>query len=107
MGIDYYKAYVAYMRLTSEPLLMDNPQCVKKIVNTMYWEAIAAIDKDKEDNQIKYIILAVAIGVVFILSLALFTVYFRRKSSVESKETTEPKEETTESKEAAEPLTNE
>jgi hypothetical protein len=90
MGIDYYKAYVAHMKLTRNPTLIDNPKCVKETINTMFWKAEAAITKYNESaDQTKYIILAIATGVIFILSLTLFTIYFKGKSNRETEETIE------------------
>lgn len=85
MGIGYYKAYSTYMELMGRPMLQDNPECVKKSINTIYWKAQDAIQRASGDqNQTKYIILSVAIGIVFVLSLVLFTIYFKRKGNDES-----------------------
>eukprot|EP00826_Nyctotherus_ovalis_P064002 TRINITY_DN9382_c0_g1_i17.p4 TRINITY_DN9382_c0_g1~~TRINITY_DN9382_c0_g1_i17.p4 ORF type:complete len:127 (-),score=19.45 TRINITY_DN9382_c0_g1_i17:54-434(-) len=72
MGSDYYKAFVAYTRLTSWNSVHNNPECVKEIVNEMYWKAVRKIESSKEDMTVLYVFLVVSlVAVVVMLSLLL------------------------------------
>lgn len=80
MGEKFYRAYMNYMDMTRRNLHVDNPDCVKKVVNHEYWDSVEALRGNTKTSSVKYIILSVAIGVVFILSLVLFTIYYKKKS---------------------------
>lgn len=81
MGSSFYKAYVSYTRLTRGAILVNNEDCVKKVVNKLYWDSWDEVKKTEGDaeGQGKYIFLAVAIVVVFITALVLLTLYYKRQ----------------------------
>jgi len=94
MGDDFYKAYVAYMKAMRGASFLNNEDCVKKIINKVYWDSVDALkkeeDDDDEDSAAKYVFLAVAIIVVFITALILFIIYFKkRREEAGEGETTE------------------
>jgi len=81
MGLEYYKAYVAYMTLTRGATLIDNEDCVKETINKEYWTVKALLDNllDVPDNTLKFIFLGGAIAFLFVVSLVLFLIYIKRQ----------------------------
>ena len=96
MGDDFLRAYMAFTELTRGPLLKNNEDCVRKVINRLYWKANDKINgsEEEEDGQAKYIFLAGAIVVVFITALILFTLYFKRQIASESAQPAEDTKKT-------------
>ena len=91
MGNQFYNAYITYMKITRGPIFVGNPDCVKGVINNLYWAATEMV-KGKSDEEggmeTRYIILAVAIAVVFVTALTLFIIYYRRRSAASEDATT-------------------
>ena len=79
MPKEFFVAYKTYMDYIGRPDYQNNPECVKDVINQLYWYSVSHSNTE-EKFQVKYLILAIAIGVVFILTLVLFTIYFKRKN---------------------------
>jgi len=91
MGDGYYKALIAYYRLTRWHMYQDNPECVKKVINSDYWEAVDILkkeeDDDDDDNFGLYLFLGVAIGAVVVIAVLLLVIYLKRGKSDEEETT--------------------
>ena len=59
MGLEYYKAYVIYTKITRWAQLKDNPICVKETLNKYYWDACDIIEELEylARSQLRFIIL--------------------------------------------------
>ncbi len=77
--------------MTRGAIFIDNEDCVKNVINKLYWDSMAAIKKEEEseENTGKYVFLAIAIIVVFLVALTLFIIYFKRQREAQGEETTE------------------
>jgi len=80
MGSAYYKAYIALEKINRYAELIDNPYCVKEVVNKDYWDAdtYLKLEEDPEDP-LKYYILIATAGAVLLIALALFTLWYCKK----------------------------
>lgn len=85
VSTDFYKAYVAYTRLTQDANYYNNTECVRKIYNSLYWTALDKIkEAEGEDDKFGlYLFLGIAIGAVFIIAILLLVIYFKRRKSDE------------------------
>ena len=101
MPIEFFKAYVAYVKVTQPNSIdfdKDNEKCVKSTFNRLYWTAIDMIEnEDDEDKSGLYLFLGVAIGAVFVIAILLLVIYFKRRNTEEeeSEETTKGAEKLT------------
>lgn len=78
---EYYKAYVVYNRMLRWGMYKGNPDCVKRMINYQYWDAV-----EKSEAGEKSGLLAVAlyggiilIGLVIIVVLVIVTIVKRRR----------------------------
>jgi len=82
MPQEFYKAIIAYREITKDATLYENPECVKKMINSDYWNAVEMLNKKKkEDNDEdsgKTQLILIIVGAVFVISLILLIIYFRR-----------------------------
>lgn len=79
MSQEFYKAYVAYLDLTTGPKFMFNQDCVKQTINKDYFYAVNQIADDDESRFGLYLFLGIAIGAVFVIAILLLVIYFKRK----------------------------
>ncbi len=88
MGEDYYRALVAYNKMTRWNMFYNNTDCVKKILNSEFWDAVDAIDEadDDDDKFGLYLFLGVAIGAVVVIAILLLVIYLK-KSKTDDEET--------------------
>jgi hypothetical protein len=87
MGDSYDRAYVAYMKMAREAIYLDNEDCVKDVLNSPYWRADERIQKKDGASQTKYLILGIAIAVIFILALFLFIRYYHAQLALKNEGT--------------------
>ncbi len=85
MSLDLAKAFVAYQNMTQSTQYMYNPECVRKIYNSVYWSAMDKIsaDTDSDDKFGLYLFLGIAIGAVFVIAILLLVIYFKRRNNGE------------------------
>jgi len=80
MGNAFYRAYIAHEKINRYAKLIDNPDCVKEVLNKDYWDAEKYLtSEDDAESPIKYYILIAIAGVVLIIALALFTLWYCKK----------------------------
>ncbi len=100
MGTAYYKAIVAHDNMTRWANFQDNPECVKKVLNSEYWNAIDSISKASDDDEDKfglYLFLGVAIGAVVVIAILLLVIYMKKGKGDDEEGTTEGLKVTTSS----------
>ncbi len=91
MGTDFYRAQVAYTKLTRWETVYENPECVKNVLNAEYWQAVSAIDADGDDDDkfALYLFLGVAVGAVLIVGILLLVIYLKKGKSEDDEGITE------------------
>jgi len=92
MGLDFAKAYVKYNNATRWAMYMNNTECVKKVLNADFWDAIKMIEDAAEDDDDKfglYLFLGVAIGAVVVIAVLLLVIYLKKSKSDEEENTSE------------------
>lgn len=84
LGSDYYKAYIAYIKLTQWASILDNPEHVKYSMNKLYWNAVDKTTGKSDDttNYLLFIILS-AVAVVLVVAVVLIIICIRRKRNSE------------------------
>ena len=85
MSLEFYKAYIAYMKMTQPAAFINNEECVSTIYTNVYWTAVNKV-KEAEDDEDKfglYLFLGIAIGAVFVIAILLLVIYFKRRKSDE------------------------
>ena len=87
MSIDYFKAFVAYNRLTRWALYYENPVCVKSMLNQDYWFAMDQISKQaKDDSSNVLLYVCIIAGVVVVGALVIVAVMCIRKRQSDTDE---------------------
>ncbi len=85
MPLEFFKAYVSYMKMTQPALFINNTECVSNIYTKLYWTSIDKINEadSDEDKFGLYLFLGIAIGAVFVIAILLLVIYFKRRKSDE------------------------
>eukprot|EP01022_Parablepharisma_sp_SALTPOND_P016478 TRINITY_DN241_c0_g1_i1.p1 TRINITY_DN241_c0_g1~~TRINITY_DN241_c0_g1_i1.p1 ORF type:complete len:468 (+),score=34.89 TRINITY_DN241_c0_g1_i1:878-2281(+) len=85
MPLEFYKAYIAFIKVTQPVSVMENDECVRAIYNNLYWKAQDKIkeSEDEEDKFGLYLFLGIAIGAVFVIAILLLVIYFKRRKADE------------------------
>ena len=88
MGDDYYNAVVIYTKMTKWVAVFNNTDCVKKTLNSEYWDAFDAISIDEDEDKFGlYLFLGIAIGAVVVIGALLLVIYLKRRKSEDDEPT--------------------
>ena len=80
LSTEFYKAYIAYTKMTNWASILNNDDCVKSSANTLYWEAV---EKTKTDELSILLYLLIGIGaVVTIAGIILGLLCYRKKDGM-------------------------
>lgn len=79
MGIEFYRALANFMEMTRGSIYIENEDCVKKVINTDYWNAKEKIRAKDSESNLKYIILGSFVISVFLITLIVLGVYYKNK----------------------------
>lgn len=85
LPIEYYKAYMTYMKLTNWAALIDNQPCVKATVNRLYWDADKKVNGDGGGSSTN-IFIYVGIGagaLVLVAAVVVIIICWRRRHKSE------------------------
>jgi len=62
---EFYKAYIAYIKMTNWASILNNDDCVKSTVNNLYWEAVEKTKTKTETDELPILVyLLIGAGVV-------------------------------------------
>ena len=91
MDEDYYDAFLSYNKMARWNVFFNNSDCVKKTINSEYWDVVTALENldDGDDKFGLYLFLGVAIGAVVIIAVLLLVIYLKKNSSDEEETTGE------------------
>eukprot|EP00826_Nyctotherus_ovalis_P016742 TRINITY_DN14863_c0_g1_i1.p2 TRINITY_DN14863_c0_g1~~TRINITY_DN14863_c0_g1_i1.p2 ORF type:complete len:120 (+),score=5.12 TRINITY_DN14863_c0_g1_i1:786-1145(+) len=83
IGIDYYRAYVAYDELTSMPTHYNEPEAARHIINKYYWDSKESIkifnEKLTSRTRLVIVLMSIVISLLFVGLLVVLCVRQRKK----------------------------
>ena len=71
LSIDYYKAYITYVKMTNWASIHENEDCVKSTINRLYWEAVKKVEAEEDESQILFYLLIGAGAAVLLAGIVL------------------------------------
>ena len=86
MPVEYFKAYIAYMNMTKGYSFQDNPECVKKMINKVYWKGIEILNDVEDVGESNVVVILCIVAGVFVVAIVLFIMYFRTSGHKENEE---------------------
>eukprot|EP00831_Metopus_contortus_P042424 TRINITY_DN3360_c0_g1_i3.p2 TRINITY_DN3360_c0_g1~~TRINITY_DN3360_c0_g1_i3.p2 ORF type:complete len:340 (+),score=60.76 TRINITY_DN3360_c0_g1_i3:139-1158(+) len=93
MSVPFHKAYVANEELMNDARYQDNEECVKNMINNLYWKSKDVAERKEIDKESLYIFLGATFGFLVIVGVVILIFYLRNKKN----EDTEEEEESGES----------
>ncbi len=89
MSEDYLNAVLTYTKMTKWVAIHKNDECVKKTINSEYYDAFDALNSDDDEDKFGlYLFLGIAIGAVVVIGALLLVIYLKRRKGDEGDETT-------------------
>jgi len=87
LSTEFYKAYIAYTKMTNWASILNNDECVKSTVNNLYWEAVEKT-KTKTNGFSILVYLLIGAGVVVTIAGIVIAILCLRKKDDTSLEGT-------------------
>lgn len=93
MSTEYYKALIAFTKVTQSAALIDAETYIKATFMRNYYDALDKANSSDGDKFGLYLFLGIAIGAVLVIAILLLVIYFKKSKSEddEAGETTKEK----------------
>eukprot|EP00830_Metopus_es_P002234 TRINITY_DN119_c0_g1_i1.p1 TRINITY_DN119_c0_g1~~TRINITY_DN119_c0_g1_i1.p1 ORF type:complete len:429 (-),score=79.43 TRINITY_DN119_c0_g1_i1:6-1193(-) len=93
MPSEYFKALVAFTKVTQSAALIDDQAYIKATFMRNYYDALDKVNSSDTDKFGLYLFLGIAIGAVLVIAILLLVIYFKKSKSEddEAGETTKEK----------------
>ena len=91
MNNDYKKAYLAYTKMTRWATIVNNADCVKKVLNYEYWNAIEEEEKNENSKFGLFLIIAGISGGVILLIVMVVVICIKRCKNIDQEDSSEIK----------------